>query len=196
LRVTAASPKPTLLDIRLERGYDVQVEVVDARGKLVPEVQICARLEAGGFVTADSKSDARHFVLPDLPAAPCTLRITAGGRIYERVCDPRVGTARVELPIMGHVAFTWSRTVANESDSAYQIALRSSDPAAAPLEYFIGNKAEGAHTFEAVVPGDYTIAIETWSRGSSDDTPIFTSLMTPIPVTVAPDQTVQVDLRP
>jgi hypothetical protein len=196
LRVTPTLSVPTPLDVRLERGYDLLVEIVDARGELVQGAQVLARLDAGGFVSADSKADARHFVLPDLPASPCALRVTAGGRVYERTCDPRAGTVRIELPIMGHVAFTWSHSVASESDSAYQVALRSSDPAAVPLELLIGGKAEGADKFDAVAPGEYTIAIETWNRGVADETLTFTPVTAPIPVTVAADQTVHVELRP
>ena len=132
-------------------------------------------------------------MIHDLPASPCTLRVTAGGKIHERVHDPRVGKARIELPIMGQVAFTWTRAVVTENDAAGRVILRSSDPAGVPLEFFIGDTAEGSHTFAAVSPGEYTIAVECLSPGAVEGTSVYKAAMTPLEVSVQPEQTAHID---
>jgi hypothetical protein len=190
------SAVPIPLDIRLEHGHDVAIELVDARGHVVQDAHVRARTESrptwwGGI--ADGRD---HFVLRDLPALPCTIIVEVGGKSFERLHDARVPSLRFELPAFGRVEFTWKHGVETEPDREVEVRLRSVGGESEPLEWMTGSVAEGTHTFTAVLPGEYTISLERWSRESADAPVIWTPIMPLQHVAVVADETVRVDLRP
>jgi hypothetical protein len=186
----------TPIDIRLERGHDLAIDVVDPRGRPVADVHVRVRPDARSRWWGGIPDRRGGYVVRDLPLAPCTVVVDVSGRSFERKHDLREPRLRIELPEFGRVAFHWQHSVDTEDDRAVSVRLRPVAPDAEALEWQMGSVAEGAHTFENVFPGEYTISIDRWSR-TSDDTPVVWTPIMPLQhVTVIADETARVDLRP
>jgi hypothetical protein len=192
----SASNASTPIDIRLERGHDLAIDVVDPRGRPVPDVHVRARPDARSRWRGGIPDRRGGYVVRDLPLAPCTVVVDVSGRSFERMHDLREPRLRVELPVLGKVAFHWQHSVDTADDRAVSVRLRPVAPDAEALDWQMGSVAEGAHTFESVFPGEYTISIDRWSHASDDAPVVWTPIMPPQHVTVVADETVRVDLRP
>jgi hypothetical protein len=184
------------IEMRLERGHDLAIDVVDPRGRPVADVHVRVRPDARSRWWGGIPDRRGGYVVRDLPLAPCTVVVEVSGRSFERKHDLREPRLRIELPAFGTVAFHWQHSVGTEDDRAVSVRLRPVAPDAEALDWQMGSVAEGAHTFESVFPGEYTISIDRWSRASDDSPVVWTPIMPLQHVTVVADETVRVDLRP
>jgi RNA polymerase sigma-70 factor (ECF subfamily) len=183
------------IEIHLEKGHELCVEVVDPRGLPVPDVFVRVRPDGRSRWSLGLKDGRGGYLVRDLPLTSCAVVVDASGKSFEKKHDLSEPHVRFELPASGKVAFHWKHSVDREDDRAVEVRLRSVATEAEALEWMMGSVAEGAHTFETVFPGEYTISIDRWSRASDEAPVVWTPIMTPQRVTVVADETVHVELR-
>jgi hypothetical protein len=183
------------LELRLEPGHDVTVDVVDGHGARVPDPHLCARAPSMSKLWSSSEDREGRLHIQDLPGSVCTLTLRVGGIERDLAHDARVPEARFELPVLGNVEVAWDRSaVVVPSDTYDQIALRPRDSPRVLLEHMIQTDVRGSHTFSSMVPGEYTVAIERYVPGHPDMPEVYEVLTTPVHVTVVGDQTTRVTL--
>jgi RNA polymerase sigma-70 factor (ECF subfamily) len=183
------------LELRLEPGHDVTVDVFDGKGARVPDPHLDARAPSMSKVWLSSEDREGRLHIQDLPGTICTLTLRVGGIERDLAHDARVPEARFELPVLGNVEVSWDRTaVVVPSDTFDQIALRPCDSPRVLLEHMIQTDVRGSHTFSSMVPGEYTVAIERYVPGHPDMPEVYEVLTTPVHVTVVADQTTHVTL--
>lgn len=196
--VTVREGAPAQVEIRLQPSRHVVVDVVNPRGERVPGVRLEVRPPAGFVVPSPREDRAGRFHFDDLPPVPSVLRLSLAGETQERPIDPFVPELRIEVPAYGRVEFTWDPAVlpaaAPEANLYSLIVLRPIGSSREPLTF--GNLAEPRGEFPVVLPGDYTLGLETYSNPTADAPERWRVLRPPVPVHVVADRTETVPLSP
>ncbi len=160
------------LDVVLERGRDVRVDVVDTKGSPIEAALLGARVEGVESWWWPRNAPFSTFTLIDIPPGRIELSIVVGGARHTREFDGAVEFARVVLPEHGRLEITRALVPAIDKSSAhraFRIALRTTGGAGAS-QTADASEDDSSFTFENVQPGDYEVGLECDANATDDIT--------------------------
>jgi hypothetical protein len=185
------------LEARLVRGRDLRVEVVDTRGRPIGASNVNAELPGFGSLVIEPVSTG-VFTLCDLPPGNARIVVRVAGKSYESSSDTLAGTSRITLPEHGRLEVSWTLNDTKDDSKSYRLALR---PVGADkveqTEWCPWPDRVKNHTFESVLPGEYTIGLEWGTHemedGSKSD---YSPLHAPVRIMIVGGETRTVTLDP
>jgi hypothetical protein len=182
------------VELRLQPGRNLVVDVVDPYGVRVPSARLVALTPAGYLPKFAREDRAGRLHLADLPWLPCVLEVRIGGRRLTKAIDALVLEERFELPGFGRVEFDWDTGSAPASDASvgthFQVVLR---PKQADLDLLVEwNLDARPGAFAFVWPGEYTLGLESCAEQDSGDPSRWQRVRSPVPVQVGAGRTTSV----
>lgn len=144
--------------IVLVPGRDVEVRVVDTRGRTCEDFLVVAQYEGVAEVVAERDASDRHFLF-DLPARPVLVWTELFGETYSIRLDATERSARIEVPEHGRIEAFWSLPRDLPAGGRLRLALRL--PGGQSLEAVdepARTQVEGV--LPHVLPGEYELVLE------------------------------------
>jgi RNA polymerase sigma-70 factor (ECF subfamily) len=195
LRVDASTADS--LEARLVRGRDLRVEVVDTTGRPVDVTRLSADITGFGPPWKIEDSGTGVFTLCDLPPGVAEITAEVGGRKYTRSQDTGSNLVRVVLPVPGALEVRWP-VIGTADDTPriyYRLALRPMATTGEPLFHELySHDPSHAHTFAALAPGEYSLALESAARSGASDDLVYAAMRAPIKVTIVAGETQRIEL--
>jgi hypothetical protein len=177
---------PAEIAITLERGRRVKVSVVDTHARPVDTGNLSVMDPVSSSGWPSRPLGPGLFEVVDLPAHEVELRLYLSGKQYVQVHDPRVPEAVIEVPDHGRVVVAWS----TDRTDRHVVTLVPEDADLGQLTSFESEKTSGEAVFESVLPGNWHVSLVTVYQAKPGEKVPQQS------ITVQPDSTVQVELRP
>ncbi len=183
------------LDATLRRGRDVRVELVDDQGRTIQGAHVDADIEGFGRPWKIEEGATGVFVLCDVPPGRADFTIRIAERDYLRTYDGVDDVVRLVMPAHGRLELQWRIDEVAVPGRSFQVALRPLDPDVLPqFEWTPHVQRDEGHVFEALLPGEYTVVLESGSARSSNGEIVYAPLGEPRRVTIVAGSTERVVL--
>lgn len=183
-----------VLEATLRRGRDLRVELVDDLDRAIQGARVSADVVGFGRPWRIAPGDVGLFTLCDVPVARTEIVIELARRRYVRVHDGAGDVARAVLPAHGRVEVAWTLAAGESEWTRQQLALRPIELDAPVQTIWLPSPTRPSRAvFEAALPGEYTIAVES-GRGSESAPTDYRPIGEPKRITIRGGETVRVDL--
>lgn len=183
----------TELEIRLQRGRIIVVEIVDESGAPLTAARVLASTPDDAHQwNAGPQSPGRYQFRP-LPTEPLKITAYAHSRVYTREIGDHDESVRFVLPAPGELTV---RLVASVDVSQRKpfVRLRSLDGLATDSNWFSTQAPRGPLEFGALAPGEYELIRAYIGSTELGDAPGLHEVNPPVRFTIRAGETTEVEL--
>lgn len=183
----------TELEIRLERGRVIVVEIVDESGAPLTAARVRASTPDDAHQWyAGPQSPGRYQFRP-LPTEPLKITANVHSRDHKREIGDHEESVRFVLPAPGQLTVRLAASVEVAQRKPF-VRLRSLDGAANDNKWFSTQEPRGPLDFGALAPGEYELIRAYIGSSELGDAPGLHEVQPPLRVTIRAGETTEVEL--
>jgi RNA polymerase sigma factor (sigma-70 family) len=153
------------IDLILEHGHDVVVQVFDSAGNSVPGGRVAVTQTDSPATWNGNETATGRFEVNGLPGQVMHFSLHLGGVHYQKSHDAQAGGLTFEVPLHAPLHVNWSLPRGRRPGADYELLLRSSEDGHSPMTLRVQGAA-GRATFPAVQPGSYQLSLQRHGAGS------------------------------
>lgn len=183
----------TELEIRLERGRIIVVEIADESGAPLSAARVLASTPDGEHQWSASPQALGRYQFQPLPTEPLKITAHVLSRDHKREIGDHEESVRFVLPAPGQLTVRLAASVDVAQRRPF-VRLRSLDGAANDSNWFSTEEPRGPLHFGALAPGEYELIRAYIGSTELGDAPGLHEVQPPLRVTIRAGETTQAEL--